>query len=69
VASDPNEAVAMTILAVAGLVQMALHPRKTIDLLARGKGWYDDELAARAAEQERHAAHLRAARDQEWPTL
>lgn len=37
---DTHEAIVLAGLAVVGLIQMALRPRKTLALL-RGRGWYE----------------------------
>jgi hypothetical protein len=37
---DTSEVATMLGLALIGLTQLALHPRKTYALLVHGRGWY-----------------------------
>jgi hypothetical protein len=72
---DPVAGAVMLVYGIAGAVQMALNPRRTLHVL-RGGGWYDDEIADaerrmaewNAAQSRARARHVAAARDQEWPS-
>lgn len=56
---DPVPGVVMVVYGVAGLVRMALSPRRTAHVL-RGGGWYDAEIAdAERRMAERNAANAR----------
>jgi hypothetical protein len=50
-----DDKLGVTAMIVGGLAALVLWPRKTRDLVLHGKGWYDDELDRREAEDRRRA--------------